>query len=253
MQANFCKTVSYTTREMREAEVDGVDYYFVTKEEFERLIAQNFFVEYKVLNENYYGTPIGSYGDNSISICGNFEKIRGVYSGKIELLYIDAPLDVRYKRVKRRKISNQELFERFHLENYRYLYNFSAYFIDNSRDSDKSFEDILLSLREQSQFKNNIDFLSNIVEQGFNISSDDELLTFLQYDEFILRRLFLDENVTGQNIYLKYLEEMKSFARKRNIKLEQITDEEILVRLNNEDYRTKFVKEKILVRERNKN
>ncbi len=50
-------SVSMTTREMREGEVEGKNYYFVTKEEFERKIKENNFIEYNVYNNNYYGTP----------------------------------------------------------------------------------------------------------------------------------------------------------------------------------------------------
>ena len=50
-------SVSMTTREMREGEVEGKNYYFVTKEEFERKIKEDNFIEYNVYNNNYYGTP----------------------------------------------------------------------------------------------------------------------------------------------------------------------------------------------------
>ena len=42
---------------MREGEVEGKNYYFVTKEEFERKIKEDNFIEYNVYNNNYYGTP----------------------------------------------------------------------------------------------------------------------------------------------------------------------------------------------------
>ena len=50
-------SVSATTRKMREGEVDGVNYYFVSKEEFENLIATNGVLEYAEYCGNYYGTP----------------------------------------------------------------------------------------------------------------------------------------------------------------------------------------------------
>lgn len=50
-------SISATTREMRENEVDGVNYYFITKEEFENKIKNDEFIEYaKVFSNNYYGT-----------------------------------------------------------------------------------------------------------------------------------------------------------------------------------------------------
>ena len=51
-------STSYTSRPKREAEIDGVDYYFVSKEEFERKIENGDFLEYaQVQYGSYYGTP----------------------------------------------------------------------------------------------------------------------------------------------------------------------------------------------------
>ena len=50
-------SVSATTREPRPGEVDGVHYYFVTKERFEDMIEKGEFLEYDRHAANYYGTP----------------------------------------------------------------------------------------------------------------------------------------------------------------------------------------------------
>lgn len=52
-------SVSMTTREMREGEEEGVDYYFVSKEEFEENIKNDCMLEYAKYGKNYYGTPAG--------------------------------------------------------------------------------------------------------------------------------------------------------------------------------------------------
>ncbi|MCX8054165.1 MAG: guanylate kinase [Ignavibacteria bacterium] len=49
-------SVSATTRQRRPNEVDGKDYFFLTKEKFEELIAQNQLIEWEELFGNYYGT-----------------------------------------------------------------------------------------------------------------------------------------------------------------------------------------------------
>ena len=55
---NLCLSVSYTSRAPRDGEQEGKDYYFVSKENFEKKIAANDFLEYAyVHNSNYYGTP----------------------------------------------------------------------------------------------------------------------------------------------------------------------------------------------------
>ena len=50
-------SVSATTRAPRPGEVDGESYYFVSKSQFEEMIAGNAFLEYDAHMDNYYGTP----------------------------------------------------------------------------------------------------------------------------------------------------------------------------------------------------
>ncbi len=50
-------SVSATTRPPRPEEVDGVHYYFVTRERFQEMIREDAFLEYDDHNKNYYGTP----------------------------------------------------------------------------------------------------------------------------------------------------------------------------------------------------
>ena len=53
----LCLSVSMTTRAPREGEVDGREYYFTTREAFERAIAADEFLEYQEYCGNFYGTP----------------------------------------------------------------------------------------------------------------------------------------------------------------------------------------------------
>ncbi|GAB5052352.1 guanylate kinase [Pediococcus ethanolidurans] len=55
---DFQYSISMTTRKPREGEVDGVDYYFVSKEEFEHNIETGQMLEYAKYVDNYYGTPL---------------------------------------------------------------------------------------------------------------------------------------------------------------------------------------------------
>ncbi len=55
--SNIWMSVSMTTRKPRPLEKDGVDYFFVSSEEFENKINDNTFLEYAFYNDNYYGTP----------------------------------------------------------------------------------------------------------------------------------------------------------------------------------------------------
>lgn len=55
---NYEYSISMTTRKPREGEVDGVDYFFKSREQFEQLIAQGGLLEHAEFVGNYYGTPI---------------------------------------------------------------------------------------------------------------------------------------------------------------------------------------------------
>lgn len=54
---NYALSVSMTTRNKRPGEVEGKDYFFVSKEEFEERIQQEGLIEYANYCGNYYGTP----------------------------------------------------------------------------------------------------------------------------------------------------------------------------------------------------
>ena len=53
---NIKKVVTHTTREKRQGEVNGIDYHFVSVEEFEKLKKDGYFIETVKFNNNYYGT-----------------------------------------------------------------------------------------------------------------------------------------------------------------------------------------------------
>ncbi len=61
---NLTYSISMTTRKPRVGEVDGEDYYFVTREEFEKRIAEGKFLEYAEFVGNYYGTPMDKVEEN---------------------------------------------------------------------------------------------------------------------------------------------------------------------------------------------
>ncbi len=58
LDPNLRYSVSYTTRRPRQGEVDGVNYRFVTRDQFEDLIRQGALLEYATYDNHLYGTPI---------------------------------------------------------------------------------------------------------------------------------------------------------------------------------------------------
>lgn len=63
---NITVSISYTTRNKRPGEVDGINYYFIDRPEFERLIDHQDFLEHAVIFENYYGTS-KSWVENTLA------------------------------------------------------------------------------------------------------------------------------------------------------------------------------------------
>jgi len=55
---NYYFSISTTTRKPRDGEKDGIDYFFVSKDEFEKDIDDGYFLEYATVHGNYYGTSL---------------------------------------------------------------------------------------------------------------------------------------------------------------------------------------------------
>lgn len=62
------KAITTTTREKRVGETNGVEYFFVSKEEFEKRLKENKFVEHSLYNGNFYGCGVDQISDNKIVV-----------------------------------------------------------------------------------------------------------------------------------------------------------------------------------------
>lgn len=62
------RVITVTTRQKRVGEVNGVDYFFVSKSDFEKMIKEGKLVEYTLYNGNYYGSPKDQILDNKILV-----------------------------------------------------------------------------------------------------------------------------------------------------------------------------------------
>lgn len=99
LNPSFSKVVTYTTRPMREGEVDGVDYHFVSQEEYDKLRSEGFFLESAQYREWWYGTPKGIFDDynktviltpsGARNLCRNAAKLGLLEQIKIVYLYVD--------------------------------------------------------------------------------------------------------------------------------------------------------------------
>lgn len=98
---NIKKAVTNTTRNMRINEVDGVDYYFLTKEEFFKLRDNDLMVEYTKYNGNYYGCSKKEVRDDKVVILepsgvNSFLKLNDPH---IVIFYLETSKDIRKQRM----------------------------------------------------------------------------------------------------------------------------------------------------------
>lgn len=61
----YHKVVTYTTRPMRDGEVDGVDYHFISQSDFDELVKRDFFIEHAKYGDWCYGTAKADCKDES--------------------------------------------------------------------------------------------------------------------------------------------------------------------------------------------
>ncbi len=64
----FSKLVTYTTRPMRDGEIDGVDYHFISLEEFDKKKKKREFLESAQYNNTFYGSPKKGADENKVII-----------------------------------------------------------------------------------------------------------------------------------------------------------------------------------------
>lgn len=95
------KVVTHTTRAMRPGEANGVDYHFVSKDEFDRLLAADHFVETVEYNGNFYGTSKGELGTNKVLIIepNGLKPIKALKNDEIVVFFMQASRNVRKKRM----------------------------------------------------------------------------------------------------------------------------------------------------------
>ncbi len=112
-------SVSWTTRPIREGEVDSVHYHFVTKEQFKKAIAQDKFLEWEKYADNYYGTPLAPVleamenGDNillEIEVKGQKQVLTKIPDA-ITIFILPPHIDVLRNRLSSRNTENELTLE----------------------------------------------------------------------------------------------------------------------------------------------
>ncbi|MDD2391772.1 MAG: guanylate kinase [Bacilli bacterium] len=121
---NIIESVSMTTRNIRQGEVDGKDYYFLSKEEFEKNIQDGKLLEYALYSDNYYGTPKDNVIQKInqgldvilvIEIQGALQ-VKEKFKEAIFIFILPPSIKELKKRLDNRKTeTNEQLFKRFQI------------------------------------------------------------------------------------------------------------------------------------------
>jgi len=148
----FTYSISFTTRPARKNEIEGVDYYFVSPEEFEKMIRQEAFLEWAQVHGQFYGTSAklldrAIEGEKDVFLevdVRGGKKIKEMYPEAISIFLLPPSWEELAKRLKGRATENDEKAKQRLIrarEEVKFLC-FYDYFIVNN-DINKALQDLL--------------------------------------------------------------------------------------------------------------
>lgn len=165
-------SVSATSRSPRAGEVDGINYYFKSREEFETLIKADAFIEYTETYGNYYGT-LKSEVENAIVNGKNIileidpvgaRNVRAHYPDAVLMFLVAPDLEVLSSRLSGRGSESAETFKIRHDAALSEMENATLYdYVVVNDFVERAADDILAIIRaENLRTKNSIEILSRI-------------------------------------------------------------------------------------------
>lgn len=117
----FTYSISATTRKMRPGEKNGMDYFYLSEQEFQKDVENSRFLEWEEVHGYYYGTPLahieklvasGKHVFLDIDVNGALQ-VKKKYPGKAVTIFIAPPsMDVLIDRLKNRKTDSEEEINR---------------------------------------------------------------------------------------------------------------------------------------------
>lgn len=189
---NIWRSISYTSRPIRGNEVNGVDYYFVTKEEFEEKIKNGEMLEYaQVHYSDYYGTPkshIKEKLDSGIDVILEID-IQGAIQIKEKVseaifIFILAPSmeEIRNRLIKRGFENNDQMIERFKTA-YREINELTKYnYVVVNDDLDEAVKKVD----------------SIIISEKCRVDRIEDV--YLSNEEEVIHELLVDKNLKNEEI-----------------------------------------------------
>ncbi len=173
---NIDVAISATTRAPREGEVDGKDYYFVSKEEFQKKIDNDEFVEYATVHGNMYGTLISEVNRRidqgkdivlEIDVQGG-KMIKEKFNKCVSIFILPPSIEELSNRLNFRGTDSKETIEKRMKNAYTELGCFSAYdYCVTNHDIDESAK-LIKNIIKCERFKSfrNTDELQTLINGG---------------------------------------------------------------------------------------
>lgn len=159
------KSISYTTRIPRKTEKNGVDYHFVSMEEFVMLANNNFFFEFVEYDKNFYGIPnVNVHQNSKIEIfdlvASSGLNIKKSFPNTILIYILPPSLNVLNKRRGNRGDDRVGV----DLEQMKFVDEYDYLIIND--DIDKSYKQLLniIKVSFQSSIKNNVNLLNDFYD-----------------------------------------------------------------------------------------
>jgi guanylate kinase len=165
-------SVSATSRSPRAGEVDGINYYFKSREEFETLIKADAFIEYTETYGNYYGTlksEVEKAIENGKNIILEIDpvgarNVRAHYPDAVLMFLVAPDLEVLSSRLSGRGSESAETFKIRHDAALSEMENATLYdYVVVNDFVERAADDLLAIIRaENLRTKNSIEILSRI-------------------------------------------------------------------------------------------
>jgi len=160
----FILSVSATTRKPRENEIDGLHYYFVSREKFEGMIKNDELIEYEEIFGNYYGTPkseVEKVRNNNKCLIFDIDvkgalSIKKLYPGDSCLIFIAPPSieELRKRLILRHSEEEKEIQKRLERANYELSFKDKFDYVVINDDLQKSIAQVKEILKKNAQCLN---------------------------------------------------------------------------------------------------
>lgn len=165
-------SVSYTTREPRVGEADGVNYNFVSTETFEAMIAREEFLEYAQYVDHYYGTSLRLINDkleSGMDVILDIEvqgaaRVRRKCPDAVLIFIIPPSFEELSRRLHGRQTELEEVIEgrlQKAREEFREIHNYD-YLVVNDKVSDAAAQISAILIAESCRTKYNLDLMEGV-------------------------------------------------------------------------------------------